>query len=109
MSLILELHVGKIKLVLCPMLGAFFKEGWRKGERGKGREEGRKKENTNMNNRRKCGSGSQNKISRTQIWASHKEQLNEIPILASVGTGCLGKSRDACHLKYSRKRYMVPC
>lgn len=43
MSLILGLHVGKIKFVLCPMLGAFLKEGWRKVKREKGKEGEKKK------------------------------------------------------------------
>lgn len=71
----------------------------KKGERigyGKG---GRKEGNTKMNKQRKCGSENQNTVSRTQIQAPHKEQLNEILILASMGNGCLGKSRDACHVK----------
>lgn len=80
-----------------------LKEQWRKRKRGKGRKE--EKEKKNMNNQRKCRPGSQNKVRRTHIWAPYKKQFNEISILASMGTGFLGKSRDVYDLTYSRKRY----
>lgn len=53
----------------------------------------RKEENTNMNKHRKCGSGNQNKVSRTQIPAPQEEQLSEISTLTSGGTLVAHKSQ----------------